>query len=640
MKTKLLFVFIVILYFCTFEAFAQGRDYWQQEVAYEMEIDVDASRHQFSGTQEATYTNHSPDTLRRVFYHLYFNAFQPGSMMDVRSRTIEDPDSRVGDRISKLADDEIGYHHINSLNQDGEPVDYSVDGTILDVRLNEPIPPGETVTFDMEFDSQVPRQIRRTGWASEEGVEFSMSQWYPKISEYDEDGWHPNPYIGREFYGVWGSFDVKISIDSSYVMGATGHLENADEIGHGYAEEYDRSDSQKLTWHWKADNVHDFMWGADPDFVHTTAQVPDGPELHFLYQADTVAVNAERYSQAQLRNNWEQLPGYTVKAFQFMNEHFGTYPYDKFTVIQGGDGGMEYPMATLVTGNRSLGSLVGVTVHEFVHNWYYGVLGNNESRYPWMDEGFTTYTSSLTMDHLFNNGQSENPHSGSYQSYFRMHKSGLFEPLDTHADHFETNAAYGTASYSTGAVFLNQLRYIMGTETFNRGMKKYFNTWKFKHPDGRDFIRTMEKESDMILDWYYEYFIETGKTIDYGISSILSNGGETYVTLERHDPTPMPIDLMVEYNDGTKEMYYIPLRIMRGEKQDEHPELARNVQPDWPWVNPTYTVRISKPSSAIKRMEIDPSMRLADIERDNNVINMEERMNELGDPGSSLQSSY
>lgn len=626
MKTKLLFL-IVALSFCTLETFGQEGDYWQQEVDYEMAIDVDAADHQFTGEQKATYTNHSPDTLNRVFYHLYFNAFQPGSMMDVRSRTIEDPDSRVGDRISELPEDETGYHHINSLTQDGEPVDYKVDGTILEVTLDEPVLPGETVTFAMNFDSQIPRQIRRSGWANKEGVEFSMSQWYPKISEYDEDGWHPNPYIGREFYGVFGSFDVEISIDSSYVMGATGHLQNADEIGHGYTEEYDRPNSDKLTWHWKADNVHDFMWGADPDFTHTTTQVPDGPKLHFLYQADTVAENAERYSQEELRANWEKLPEYTVRAFQYMNENFGEYPYDKFTIIQGGDGGMEYPMATLITGNRSFGSLVGVTVHELIHSWYYGVLATNESRYPWMDEGFTTYTSSLTMDHLFNNGQSENPHENSYQSYFSLQESGRFEALDTHADHYETNTAYGAATYSTGAVFLNQLRYIVGTETFNRGMNRFYDSWKFKHPDGRDFLRVMEKESGMVLDWYYQYFIESTKTIDYGIKSVLGNGESTYVTLERVGLTPMPIDLMVEYEDGSKELFYIPLRIMRGEKEDAYPEdVSRTTKSDWPWVNPTYTLEISEPTSAIKHIEIDPSMRLADVDRDNNVIIMEERM--------------
>lgn len=614
--------------FCliTAVAFGQGKYYWQQEVAYEMDIDVDVENHQFTGTQKLTYTNNSPDTLQRVFYHLYFNAFQPYSMMDVRSRTIEDPDRRVRDRIVKLPEDEVGYHHINSLAQDGESVDYTVDGTILEVTLNEPILPGESTVFNMEFESQVPRQIRRSGWMNKEGVEFSMSQWYPKLSAYDEDGWHPNPYVGREFYGVFGSFDVEITIDSSYVMGATGYLQNPDEIGHGYAEEYDRPDSEKITWHWKADRVHDFMWGADPDFTHTTAQVPNGPKLHFFYQADTVAVNADRYSQEQLRQNWERLPEFTVKAFQFMSENFGKYPRDKYSVIQGGDGGMEYPMGTLITGNRSFGSLVGVTVHELIHSWYYSVLATNESRYPWMDEGFTTYTSSLTMDHLFNKGQNENPHRGSYRSYFSIVEDSKQEALDTHADHFHTNRAYGTASYSTGAVFLNQLRYVIGAETFDRGMKRYFHEWKFKHPDGRDFLRVMEEESDMILDWYYQYFIETTKHIDYGISSVVGNDQSTFVTLERHELMPMPIDLMVTYEDGSRELFYMPLRIMRNAKPHEMEDVPRTVKPDWPWVKPTYTLEIGKPASQIKRIEIDPSMRMADIKRENNVIVMDEYM--------------
>lgn len=628
MKLKQLSLFTLLLLF-SLTAYGQGRDYWQQEIAYEMEIDVDAPNHQFTGTQQATYTNNSPDTLRRVFYHLYFNAFQPNSMMDVRSRTIEDPDGRVRDRIQHLPEDEIGYHRIRSLTQDGEPVDYRVEGTVMEVSLNEPILPGETTTFAMEFDSQVPRQIRRSGWANAEGVEFSMSQWYPKMSEYDEDGWHPNPYVGREFYGVWGSFDVKITIDSSYVMGATGYLQNPGQIGHGYQAEgtqVDRGDDAKITWHWKADRVHDFFWGADPDFVHTTRQVPGGPMLHFLYQQDTVAANAENRSQQQLTQNWQRLPEYTSRAFQFMSDRFGKYPYDQFTVIQGGDGGMEYPMGTLITGNRSFGSLVGVTVHEFIHNWYYGVLGTNESRFPWMDEGFTTYTSALTMRHIFDTGN-PNPHQGSYQSYFRMQQAGRFEALDTHADHFGTNAAYGVASYSTGSVFLNQLRYIVGDEVFSRGMKRYFNTWKFKHPDGRDFLRVMERESNMILDWYYEYFIETTKTIDYGIKSVLGTGGSTYVTLERIAPTPMPIDLMVEYTDGSKEIFYMPLRIMRGEKaHDQYPDAERTVKADWPWVNPTYELEIPAGPSSIARIEIDPSMGMADINRSNNVFDVQNQL--------------
>lgn len=609
--------------------FSQHENYWQQRVEYKMDIDMDVENHQFTGTQELTYHNNSPDTLERVFYHLYFNAFQPNSMMDVRSRTIEDPDSRVRDRIQKLPDDEIGYHHINSLQQNGQSVEYNVEGTILEVTLDEPIQPGESAVFNMEFESQVPRQIRRTGWMNKEGVEFSMSQWYPKLSEYDEDGWHPNPYIGREFHGVWGDFDVKISIDSSYVIGSTGHLQNPEEIGHGYAEDYQRPQSNKITWHWKAENVHDFFWGADPDFTHTTKQVPGGPTLHFFYQTDPVAENADSNAQRQLLQNWKQLPEYVSQAFQYVSENYGGYPYDKYSFVQGGDGGMEYPMGTLITGNRSLRSLVGVSVHELLHAWYQGVLATNESRYPWMDEGFTSYVSSKTMNHLFNGGPNGNPHQGSYHSYFRIIDNGMEEPLTTHADHYETNRAYGVGSYSKGAVFLHQLGYIIGEETLNSTMKRYFHEWKFKHPDGRDFLRVAEKESDMILDWYYEYFIETTKTIDYGITSVLSDNKSTYVTLKREDLMPMPIDLMVTYEDGSEELFYIPMRIMQNNKPHELSDVPRTIKPDWPWVNPTYTLEINKPSSDIQSIEIDPSERLADIDRENNTINLNEYMNQF-----------
>lgn len=604
-------------------AFGQTRDYWQQRVEYEMDIRMNAPDNRFSGSQKATYHNNSPDTLGRVFYHLYFNAFQPGSMMDKRSRTIEDPDSRIRDRIYHLSDDRIGYHRIESLTQNGRPVDFRVDGTILEVTLNEPILPGEESVFEMEFESQVPLQIRRSGWNNSEGVEFSMTQWYPKISEYDHSGWHPNPYVGREYHGVFGSFDVRITIDSSYVIGATGHLQNPQEIGHGYQQpgtEAERPDTGTLTWHWKAEKVHDFAWGADPDYTHTTARVPDGPTLHFFYQTDPVATNA--LTQDSLRAYWQRLPEYTVRGFQFMSEHFGKYPYDKFSVIQGGDGGMEYPMATLITGNRGFRSLVGVTVHEFVHAWYYGVLANNESRYPWMDEGFTSYADELVMEHLF--GEEEFPHAGSYRSYFRIVRDGEEEAMDTHADHFETRRGYREASYSKGAIFLNQLRYIVGDDAFDRGMKRYFNTWKFKHPTGKDFLRVMEKTSGMILDWYYEYFITTTKTIDYGITSVIGVESSTYVTLKRHDLTPMPLDLLVTYTDGTQEQFYIPLRIMRGVKPNEQPETGRTILRDWPWVYPSYTFEIGESAATIERIEIDPSKRLADINRENNCFSTQE----------------
>jgi hypothetical protein len=602
---------------------AQQHGYWQQHVDYTMEIDVDVETHRFTGTQKLVYTNNSPDVLDRVYYHLYFNAFQPGSMMDVRSRTIQDPDGRVRDRILYLEEDDIGYHNILSLKQDGRDVEFNVEGTILVVELNKPIQPGKKTTFEMEFESQVPEQVRRSGKQNAEGVEFSMSQWYPKLAEYDYRGWHPNPYIGREFHGVFGEFDVKITIDKDYVLGATGILQNPNEVGHGYQDEGKevRYRGDKITYHFKAENVLDFFWGADPDFVHTQAQVPNGPKLHFFYQADQISVQASDEENAQYLQYWEQLPDFLVRAFEYANEHFGEYPYPQYTTIQGGDGGMEYPMGTLITGARSLGSLVGVSVHEMYHSWYQNVIATNEALYEWIDEGFTSYASAETMDHLFNRG-AEFPYSGSYRGYYSLVESGLEEPMSTHADHYNTNFAYGRAAYSKGAVYLGQLDYIMGHETFRRAIKEFHNHWKLKHPTDLDVIRLMERESGMVLDWYHEYFVNTTKTIDYGIKAVAGDGAMTNVELERVELMPMPLDVYVEYTDGSTEIFYIPMRLMRGEKPAEN-DLKRTILEDWPWVNPTYTFQIPTDIRSISNITIDKSQRLADINQDNNMFDVQ-----------------
>ncbi len=203
-----------------------NQGYWQQHVSYDMAIDMNVENFQYSGKQKLIYTNNSPDILTRVYYHLYFNAFQPGSEMDVRSRTIQDPDARVGDRISQLQPNEIGYIKVKSLKQNDRVISYETVGTVLEVTLNNPIQPGEKVTFDMEFNGQVPKQIRRSGRNNKEGVALSMTQWYPKLAEYDFEGWHADPYIAREFHGVWGDFDVKLTIDKNYVVGGTGYLQS------------------------------------------------------------------------------------------------------------------------------------------------------------------------------------------------------------------------------------------------------------------------------------------------------------------------------------------------------------------------------------------------------------------------------
>jgi len=563
--------------------------YWQQHVDYTMEIDMDVNNYQYKGKQKLVYTNNSPDVINRVYYHLFFNAFQPGSEMDVRSRTIQDPDRRVGDRISQLQPNEIGFIKVNSLRQNGTSVSHETVGTVLEVQLNKPIQPGEKVTFDMDFDAQVPVQIRRSGRNNKEGVALSMAQWYPKLAEYDDEGWHADPYIGREFHGVWGDFDVKLTIDAAYVVGGTGYLQGEPTVK-----------SEKKTLHFKAPNVHDFTWAADPDFIHDTFQMPNGPTLNFYYKKNL---------EQKYLDNWKKLQSDTALLMDFFNTHIGNYPYEQYSVIQGGDGGMEYAMCTLITGKRSYGSLLGVTAHELAHTWFQFLLASNESKHEWMDEGFTSYISTLAME-SFKDTKSDHPLARSYANYIGLANSGVEQPLTTHSDRYATNGVYGAAAYSKGAVFLAQLGYVIGNDNLDKTIKKYFKDFSFKHPKPFDIIRTAERITDFELDWYFIDFAQTTNTIDYGVKAIEGNS----ITLERIGLMPMPIDLTVTYTDGSTEDFYIPLQMMRGEK----PTSATIIN-DWAWAIPTYSFNAKK---EVKSVEIDASQMMADVNRDNNVFRL------------------
>lgn len=584
--------------------------YWQQSVSYTMDIDFDSEKHQFKGTQKLVYTNASPDVLSKVFYHLYFNAFQPGSAMDIRSRTIADPDGRIGSRIAELSESEIGYQKIKSLKQDGKKLDFEIVGTVMEVTLAAPIQPGATTMFEMEFESQVPEQIRRSGRFNKEGVDYTLTQWYPKMAEYDHHGWHTSPYIGREFHGVFGSFDVTIHMDSSYVIAGTGILQNPSEIGHGYIDRgtpLKRPEGSKLHWHFMANKVHDFAWAADPDYRHKKTAGPDGTTLHF-FNRDTTSLNT----------NWDKLVPYTVRLFEIMNARFGKYPYKQFSVIQGGDGGMEYPMCTMIVGGGKMSGLVSVTVHEAIHNWYYGVLASNESKYPWMDEGFTSYAQDQVLDSLFSRDLL-NPSYRDYRGYAALANTGNDEPLTTHADHYDRNKHYGVNAYSKGNIFLHQLSYIVGQEVFDKAMLTYWNEWQFKHPAPDDFKRVLENASGIELDWYFENWVGTTKKIDFGIRHLVTEGKKTKLIIERKGNMPMPVEVEVLTEKGST-VYYIPLEIMRGEKQSDYPKgVAWKQQKDWPWVYEFYELIIDEKLENITSITLDPMQKVADINPSDNT---------------------
>ncbi|WP_445710961.1 M1 family metallopeptidase [Flavobacterium sp.] len=604
--------------------------YWQQHVDYKMELDMNVKNYQYNGKQELVYTNNSADTLHKVFYHLYFNAFQPGSEMDSRLKTIADPDKRmvktfkVADkevkesRISTLKPEEIGYLKIKNFKQNGADAKTRVVGTVLEVTLNTPITPNQKTTFTLEFDGQVPLQVRRSGRNSEEGVALSMTQWYPKMAEYDFEGWHADPYIGREFHGVWGNFDVKINIDKNYTIGGTGYLQNKNEIGHGYQDkdvEVKHSRKTKtLTWHFVAPNVHDFAWGADDNYIHDITVGPNNVELHFFYK-----------NKAENLENWKKLQPKTAEILDYLNKSVGEYPYKQYSVIQGGDGGMEYAMCTLITGNRSFGSLVGVTAHEFAHSWFQHILASNESKHEWMDEGFTSFISDLAMQNVLpsKTEEEENPFEGAYSNYRYLVKTGKEQPLSTHADRYDINMAYGISAYSKGEVFLAQLGYVIGVENLMKTIKRYYSDYKFTHPTPNDIKRTAEKISGANLDWYLVDWTQTTNTIDYAINEVTDENNKSKITLERIGRTPMPLDILVVYTDGTQETIYIPNTLMRWEKPNPYQTLSRTILKGWDWAYPTYTFELEKSKEKIQAIVIDPSGLMADVELDNNVYEKE-----------------
>ena len=591
---------------------------WQQQIGYKMNVELDVSTNKLQGSQDIKYTNNSPDTLYRIFFHMYWNAFQPGSSMDVRSQELGkiqmgtnrdgtprwDWDGRVRDRIGNLQPDEIGFTRFTSVVIGGKPQPVTEHETIAEVKLDKPLPPGQTIALQTKWEGQVPLQVRRSGRDNAEGVRYTMTQWYPKMAAYDKDGWHPNPYIAREFYGVWGDFEVNLTLDKTYKIGSSGVLQNATEIGWGYDK--DGSDLKTIkgdtrTWKFKAQNVHDFAWAADPGYKHITRTTNGGPLLHFIYKD---APNADRL--------WKGTADTCAMAYDFIRSHYGAYLWPVYSFIQGGDGGMEYAMATMIRSHS-----LGTAIHEWMHSWYQQLMGTNESLHSWMDEGFTSFAESRVLHHV--RQQKGWDLRDDYAGYLNLARSRFEEPMTTHADHYNTNFGYSAAAYAKGAVFLGQLGYIVGEATRDSILLEYYRQWKFKSPNPDDFVRVAEKVSGIELDWYKEYWVYSTKTVDYKIDSVWQDESGTNIRVHRNGAMPMPIEVAITFKDGSRENHYIPLNLMYGSKPAEG-EGEWISYPAQRWTHRSMVISSKKGLKEVASVEIDASQRMADIDRRNNRL--------------------
>ena len=593
-----------ILLFLLLTSYSFGQNYWQQEANYKIFVDINVKNNRYKGNQEIVYTNNSNDTLNKIFIHLYFNAFKASSDMAERLVSGDDINTRFDINLKELKPEEEGYLDVFNLKQDNTDVDPLVSDTILEVTLANPLLPGQSSIFSMDFKGQVPITIRRAGRDSPMGVKFSMAQWYPKISEYDYEGWNTAPYTGREFHGVWGDFDVNIKIDKDYIVAASGYLQKTDQLN----PKLGVKSGNKRIWNFIAPRVHDFTWAADPDYIHDVYPGPNGVKLNFYYKNDPKIVE-----------NWRTLQPITAELMKFFNENIGTYPYKQYSVVQGGDGGMEYSMLTLINYGDEFVPLVSVTSHELAHAWFQGVLATNEMNHEWMDEGAASYFGDLAESFVLKTDFYRSIMS-SYGRYIGLANSGMEMPQSTNANRYKFNRAYESTAYSKGFVFLSQLRYIIGNESFKKTIKNYFNTYKFTHPLPNDFRRIAEQSSGILLNWYLTDWTQTTNKIDYAIHKVEKSNKKSIITLKRIGLMPMPLEVLVKLKDGTEEFYYIPITLMRGEKKKpDYAERWTQVE-DWSWAYKNYILEIDHELESIQSININPTGLIADSNSLNDII--------------------
>ncbi len=597
---------ILLLALCQLSAQVPA-GYWQQQVEYQIDVRLDDQSHAVQGRLKVKYHNNSPDTLRRIFFHLYWNAFQPNSAYEQWVKRTRDPHTDA--KILTLKPDEQGRMDIFTVQQNGVAIDYKVRETLMEVTLSRPLLPGDSDVLDVAWQGQVPLTIKRGGRNNSAGVAYTFTQWYPKICAYDRRGWHADPYIGREFYGDFGSFKVDITLPKKYVVAATGTLQNGDKIGYGYENEgvvLKPNYGLVTTWKFQGDNIHDFAWAADPDYAHEKIKVRDDLVLHYFYQpsADVTPV-------------FQELKKMTTDVLPFIEGKFGRYRYPQFSFVQGGEWAMEYPMMTLMEKTGPRNGVPETAAHEWMHNWYYGMIGNNENDEYWLDEGFASYAASVIMGHL--QPDSTAAYRRASLNVVAQLGQNVRSTAQTPANFHATSDEYFYNAYPKAEAFLWHLRYVVGGEAFDQAMLRYYADWHFKHPTGDDFLRTMERSSGLELDWLRHYFLNTNKLVDYAVGDWVADGASaTLVALRRVGEIPLPVEVLVRFRDGTFERHYVPLDYQLGLRKNL--DSATTVHDPWNFVAEEYRIRISRPRGDIQSVTIDPDERTSDTNRADNYL--------------------
>ncbi len=535
-----------------------ANDYWQQDVVYKIDVELDTIHHFLHGREELTYINNSPDTLSELYFHLYPNAYR-----DRTSLYAQDMEHMGKYRFSFSQEKDRGWIEIDSLSVNEQDVlDRAslLEDKITEMKLSlpQPLPPGDSASLTFHFRVKIPYLFSRLGRMRNH---YEITQWYPKVVVYDKKGWHPDGYraIG-EFYGEFGTYDVFITVPDTMEIGATGELVSTAGAGSG-----------KTRYHFRAENIHDFAFICDP-YYKVIAEYSGNTLVRVLYFP-------------REEKEWKKALEYAKDALSYYGTWYGKYPYSTLTVAQsfrGAGGGMEYPNLVLISTRPS--SLTNffetVIIHEVGHQWFYGTVGSNEMDEAWLDEGINTFSEVRYLEEKY--GEDEklinfprmlrflSPMNDRYLHYFLYYTASQYEEfpiLSPAYDFVDDPASYGAIAYAKAGLVVDMLRNYVGEETFDEIMRTYVERFSYKHPTTADFIDVVNEVSGEDMTWFFDQWLRTTERCDYEIHSAFNStiyakliGGGTKITLyseiriKRNENIIMPFDLFLDLGGGEKKI--------------------------------------------------------------------------------------
>lgn len=591
-----------------------GPEYWKNGADYVLAVELDDVKNTLSGTITITYHNNSPEPLNFVWLHLEQNRYTPDSRGALATPI-------QGSRFDGDLNGGYAITNVKAKTEKSESSRYLITDTRMQVFFDQPIAPkGGKATISMNFKYNIPgKGLDRMGRLDvQKGTVYSMAQWYPRVAVFDDVlGWNTEPYLGAgEFYLGYGDFDYKVTVPYSHIVVGSGALQNEREVLPSLlqtrmrnAEKSDATvhiikpeevgntqvtrpkQSGKLTWHFKMENTRDIAFASSKAFVWDAARInlPEGKKA-IAQSAYPLESNGD--------NGWERSTEYTKASIEFYSNKWYPYPYPAAVNVASNVGGMEYPGVSFCGYNRKGASLWGVTDHEWGHMWFPMIVGTNEKRYFWMDEGFNTFMNFYSTK-AFNDG--EYTPRLSRDVLVNWLRSPNREPIATHADVAQSNNLGMTGYWKPGYGMIMLREYVLGPERFDNAFKSFIHAWAYKHPQPNDFFNHMENVSGESLNWFWKHWYYTNDNIDLGIEAVDAVGNDYLLTFVNKG-FPFPLKFEVTYEDGSKERKELPVEV---------------------WQRGNRWIYLLKTDKKLKQIEIDPDKIITDVDSSNDVFILE-----------------